>query len=68
MADYGGNCVRLRLFVQPVLGRQSCKVHDLACTVALAKRAKATTQAILLDLHHSDTFADPPRAKDPRRL
>jgi arabinogalactan endo-1,4-beta-galactosidase len=55
--DHGANCVRLRLFVNPN-GRGEA-VNDLPYTIALAKRAKALGFLILLDLHYSDTWADP---------
>jgi arabinogalactan endo-1,4-beta-galactosidase len=57
LASAGANCVRLRLFVAPD-GRGFTR-NDLPRTLAMAKRAKAATQTILLDFHYSDTWADP---------
>lgn len=57
MASFGANCVRLRLFVDP--NGKRFVVNDLNTTLALAKRAKAAGQEILLDFHYSDTWADP---------
>ena len=57
MASFGCNCVRLRLFVSP--DGKGFTNNDLPYTLALAKRAKAANQSILLDFHYSDTWADP---------
>lgn len=57
LASFGANCVRLRLFVNP--NGKHFVVNDLQTTLALAKRAKAAGQEILLDFHYSDTWADP---------
>lgn len=54
---HGANCVRLRLFVQPD-GRAGV-INDLPYTLALAKRVKAAGLLLSLDLHYSDTWADP---------
>ncbi len=55
--SHGANAIRLRLFVDP--DGHGCVVNDLPYTVKLAKRAKAAGFLILLDLHYSDTWADP---------
>lgn len=57
LASAGANCVRLRLFVAP--DGRGFTHNDLPRTLAMAKRAKAAKQAILLDFHYSDTWADP---------
>ena len=57
LADHGVNWFRLRLFVDP--SGQDVVVNDLAYTIDLARRAKATGGKLLLDLHYSDTWADP---------
>jgi beta-galactosidase len=62
LKDHGFNYVRLRIFNDP--GRDSgyspgkgfC---DLEHTKAMAKRVKAAGMKLLLDLHYSDTWADP---------
>ena len=60
---HGANCVRLRLFVQP--NGKDGVVNDLAYTVALAKRVKAAGLLFSLDLHYSDTWADPGHQETP---
>lgn len=64
LADAGANCVRLRLFVDP--DGKKFVTNDLPYTLALAKRAKAAGQAILLDFHYSDTWADPGKQGIPK--
>ncbi|NQT85157.1 glycosyl hydrolase 53 family protein [bacterium] len=53
----GWNVGRLRLFVAP--NHQNAVVNDLPYTLALAKRIKASGMQFLLDIHYSDTWADP---------
>ncbi len=53
----GANGFRLRLFVSP--NDSDVQVNDLPYTVALAARVKASGAKLLLDLHYSDTWADP---------
>ena len=57
MRDAGANTFRLRLFVDP--DGSDVVVNDLAYTIALAQRVKATGATLLLDFHYSDTWADP---------
>lgn len=64
LAAAGANCVRLRLFVQP--NGKGFTNNDLPYTIALAKRAKAAGQSILLDFHYSDTWADPGKQGIPK--
>ena len=52
------NWVRLRLFHDPSVGEWHLP-NDLAYTLHLAKRARAMGFHVLLDLHYSDTWADP---------
>ncbi len=52
------NWVRLRLFHDPSVGAWHLP-NDLDYTLRLAKRAKAMRFHVLLDLHYSDTWADP---------
>ena len=54
---HGWNCFRLRLFVNPN-GRYGT-VNTLDYTRALAKRIAASGAVFILDLHYSDTWADP---------
>lgn len=53
----GSNIFRLRLFVAP--DGSEVQVNDLAYTIALAQRVKASGAALMLDFHYSDTWADP---------
>src|SRR5664279_543816 len=50
--------VRLRIFHDPSVGAWHLP-NDLAYTLRLAKRARAMGFHVLLDLHYSDTWADP---------
>jgi arabinogalactan endo-1,4-beta-galactosidase len=50
----GVNTVRQRLWVNPSSGD-----YNLAYNIALAKRAKAAGLNVYLDMHFSDTWADP---------
>jgi len=54
---HGWNCFRLRLFVNPT-GRGGT-VNTLDYTRLLAKRIKAAGAVLILDIHYSDTWADP---------
>ncbi len=54
LKNSGVNTVRQRVWVNPSSGE-----YDLAYNVKLAKRAHAAGLGILLDLHFSDTWADP---------
>jgi arabinogalactan endo-1,4-beta-galactosidase len=56
------NWVRLRIFHDPAAAPDKLP-NDLPYTLALARRAKAMGFHILLDLHYSDSWADP--AKQP---
>ena len=53
----GANLFRLRLFVSP--NDSDVQVNDLAYTAAMAGRVKAAGAKLLLDIHYSDTWADP---------
>ncbi len=53
----GVNLFRLRIFVDP--NGQDVQVNDLDYTVRMAQRVKASGAALLLDVHYSDTWADP---------
>jgi arabinogalactan endo-1,4-beta-galactosidase len=54
---HGTNLFRLRLFVNP--SGADVQVNDLEYTVRMASRVKAAGAKLLLDLHYSDTWADP---------
>lgn len=59
----GMNGVRLRLFVQPT--PTGIVDNSLEYTVALARRVKAAGVGFMLDLHYSDTWADPRAQRKP---
>ena len=58
MKSHGANSFRLRLFVNPT-DADPIAVQDLAYTIDLAQRVKASGASLLLDIHYSDTWADP---------
>lgn len=60
----GSNLARLRLWVEP--DGQNMNVSSLSYTLALARRAKAEGFEFLLDIHYSDTWADPGSQAKPR--
>ena len=61
----GWNAVRVRVFVDPSKDSDPAVCQDLKYAVALAKRVKAAGMAVLIDLHYSDTWADPSNQKIP---
>lgn len=56
--------VRLRLFVDPAAHADKLP-NDLPYTMALARRARAQGFRFLLDLHYSDSWADPEKQFPP---
>jgi arabinogalactan endo-1,4-beta-galactosidase len=61
LRDHSYNWVRLRLFHTP-----TTLPNNLEYTLALAREAKALGFHFLLDLHYSDTWADPAHQSIPR--
>lgn len=61
LAARGANLVRLRLWVDPLAG-----TSDLDSVLTLARRANAVGCHIMLNLHYSDTWADPRHQAVPR--
>ncbi len=59
---HGWNAFRLRVFVSPV---REAPDNSLANTIPLAKRIKASGALLLLDIHYSDTWADPQHQEIP---
>lgn len=59
----GFSCFRLRLFVNP--NHEDVVTNDLDYTVALAKRVRASGAEFMLDIHYSDTWADPSKQYKP---
>ena len=61
---HGCNLMRLRLFHSP--DGKGPVVNDLLYTCRLGQRIKAAGLALLLDIHYSDTWADPNHQSKPR--
>lgn len=59
---HGWTSFRLRVFVSPV---REAPDNSLANTIPLAKRIKAAGATLLLDIHYSDTWADPQHQEIP---
>ncbi len=69
LAAHGLNCVRLRLWTSSEAEAVSdpySRGNTLAATVAMARRVKAAGLQLLLDLHYSDSWADPGHQAKPR--
>lgn len=58
LRDTGSNIVRLRLFTSPDPDNFDGTTNGLAYNVALARRAVAAGQSVMLSVHYSDHFAD----------
>lgn len=56
LSHHGWTAYRLRVFVSPV---RSAPNNSLENTIPLAKQIKAMGATFVLDLHFSDTWADP---------
>lgn len=63
MRDHGCTCFRVRLFVSPNF--KDVVIQDLPFAVKLGRRIKASGATFLLDLHYSDTWADPQKQGKP---
>jgi arabinogalactan endo-1,4-beta-galactosidase len=65
--DHGVNLFRLRLFVAPTtdFNKSWGATQNLDQVRALAQRAKASGAKLLLDIHYSDTWADPAHQHKP---
>jgi arabinogalactan endo-1,4-beta-galactosidase len=63
MRKHGCTCFRVRLFVNPTL--KEVVVQDLPYALRLGQRIKASGARLLLDLHYSDTWADPGKQTKP---
>ncbi len=62
MMKHKWNAFRLRVFVDPV---RRAPNNTLANTIVLAKQIKASGAVFLLDIHYSDTWADPQHQEIP---
>lgn len=65
MRGYGCNLFRVRLFVNPDPHERYGAIQDLTYVRALAKRIKASGADFLLDIHYSDSWADPAKQVTP---
>jgi arabinogalactan endo-1,4-beta-galactosidase len=64
LREHQYNWVRLRLFHDPAAAAEKLP-NNLEYTLALAKRAKAQGFHLFLDLHYSDSWADPDKQPTP---
>jgi arabinogalactan endo-1,4-beta-galactosidase len=64
LREHQYNWVRLRLFHDPAAAADKLP-NDLDYTLTLAKRAKSLGFHLLLDLHYSDSWADPGKQPTP---
>jgi len=70
LKERGWNSLRVRLFVDPSnasttdVGQGVCQ--DLDYVVALSKRIKSAGFALMLDIHYSDSWADPSKQWTPK--
>jgi len=70
LKDHGFNAIRLRVFVDPASPKGYAVTSkeafcDLAHTLVMAKRAHDAGMSLLIDLHYSDTWADPGKQAKP---
>ncbi len=59
---HGWNAFRLRVFVSPT---REAPDNSLENTIPLARKIKASGALLLLDIHYSDTWADPQHQETP---
>ncbi len=62
LKNHGWNAFRLRVFVSPV---RQAPDNSLEHTIPLARRIKESGAVFLLDIHYSDTWADPQHQEIP---
>jgi arabinogalactan endo-1,4-beta-galactosidase len=62
LARHGWNTFRLRVFVDPI---RQAPFNSVANTIPVAKQIKAAGALFLLDIHYSDTWADPQHQETP---
>jgi arabinogalactan endo-1,4-beta-galactosidase len=62
LKNHGWTAFRLRVFVSPV---RDAPDNSLENTIPLARRIKAAGALFLLDIHYSDTWADPQHQEIP---
>jgi len=70
LREQGWNAIRVRLFVNPKNALQEHKdegvCQDLAYVIKLSKRIKKEGFKLMLDIHYSDTWADPSKQFIPK--
>ena len=59
LKQQGWNTMRVRLFVDPSNDPDKCVVQDLEYVKQFGKRIKDAGLKFMLDIHYSDTWADP---------
>ena len=62
----GMNAMRVRLFVNPDTNSDGNVCQDIAWVESLGKRIKDAGMQFMLDLHYSDTWADPAKQWTPK--
>ncbi len=62
MLKHHWNAFRLRVFVSPVRGAPN---NSLENTIPLARQIKSAGALLMLDIHYSDTWADPQHQEIP---
>jgi arabinogalactan endo-1,4-beta-galactosidase len=62
LAQHGWNAFRLRVFVDPV---RHAPDNSLERTIPVAREVKASGARLMIDLHYSDTWADPQHQETP---
>ena len=62
MLQHGWNAFRLRVFVSPV---RNAPDNSLENTIPLAKAIRDAGGTLMLDIHYSDTWADPGHQETP---
>jgi len=64
--DVGWNAIRVRLFVDPANDADPAVCQDLDYVTLFAKRIKDEGFDLMLDIHYSDTWADPSHQTVPK--
>jgi arabinogalactan endo-1,4-beta-galactosidase len=62
LAQHGWNAFRLRVFVDPV---RHAPDNSLERTIPVAREVKASGARLMIDIHYSDTWADPQHQETP---
>lgn len=68
LRDHGCSLFRVRLFVNPDpdFNKTAGATQDLKTVIALARRIRAAKGELLLNIHYSDTWADPAHQNKPK--